>query len=294
MILLLGGTTEAMQIARALAEEGFEVLLSTATTIPPRGGFCPGIRLRAGELDASGLAGLISGQGIRLVVDATHPYAKAASDNAWAACQRTGTPCAAFDRPGIVADEPGIHWACDHDRAAAVACSFGRPVLLTIGIRNLAPYVAASRLNGTRLVARVLDRPSSIGACSGAGLDPEDIVRGNGPFSVKENASLIARYDIGVLVTKDSGDAGGVRAKIDAARDAGCRVVVVKRPPRPQAGFQSISALMEAVRFCLACQPVEKSPDQPFQLHDPLKQDTADKAGGLLAIVTRAYNLAAE
>jgi precorrin-6A/cobalt-precorrin-6A reductase len=252
MILLLGGTTEAAPIAQTLAKAGFEVLLSTATAIPPHSGIDAGIRQRTGKLNAQGLADLIRSQGIRIVVDATHPYAAVISANAWTACQQTGVPYVAFDRPGSVADVRDIHWAADHDQAAALACSFGQPVLLTVGTQNLAPYVAAAKLHGTKLIARILDHPSSIEACSQLGLSVEEIVCAKGPFSVTENASLIIRHHIGVLVTKDSGDAGGVHTKITAAQDSGCRVVVVKRPPRPQAGYLSIPALMKAVRFSLA------------------------------------------
>ena len=252
MILVLGGTTEATSIAQALAEEDFEVLLSMATAIRPRGELGAEIQLRTGGLDAEGLADVIRVQGIRVVIDATHPYAVAISANAWMACQRTGIPYVAFERPSTVADGPCIHWALDHHQAATLACSLRRHVLLTIGIRNLAPYVTAARLHGIKLVARVLDHPSSIEACIRVGLDLEEIVCANGPFSVMENTSLITRHHIGVLVTKDSGDAGGVPAKIEAARSTGCCVVIVRRPPRPKPGYSSIPALMKAVRFCLA------------------------------------------
>ncbi len=255
MILLLGGTTEASLIAATLAKEGFEVLLSMATSIPPRGGLGPGIQLRIGELDVQGLSDLIYDQGIRAVVDATHPYASAISAIAWSVCRRIGTPYVAFDRPSAVADVSAIHWADDHTHAAALACLFGRPVLLTIGVRNLSHYVAEARLHGVKLVARVLDHPFSIEACSRAGLELDEITRANGPFSIMENTSLIMRHHIGVLVTKDSGDAGGVGTKIAAARDSGCRVVIVKRPPRPKAGHSSIPALMKALRYGLASDP---------------------------------------
>jgi precorrin-6x reductase len=102
------------------------------------------------------------------------------------------------------------------------------------------------------LVARVLDHPASVEVCRRSGLNSEEIFRADGPFSVTENTALIIRYHIDVLITKDSGDAGGVDTKILAARNCGCRVVIVDRPPRPQAGFVSISALIEAVRFCIA------------------------------------------
>lgn len=251
MILLLGGTTEATSIANALAEAGFEVLLSTSTSIPPRGALRPGIRQRTGELDRRGLADLIRTQKIGIVIDATHPYAAAISINACSACQQTGITYVSLDRPSAVTNAPDILWAADHDRAATRSVSFGQPVLLTIGVRNLAPYAAAARSRGIQLVARILDHPSSVETCRRLGLKAEQIVRANGPFSVTENALLIARHQIGVLVTKDSGDAGGVGNKIAAARDSGCRIVVVKRPPRPQPGYSSISALMDAVRRCV-------------------------------------------
>lgn len=251
MILLLGGTTEAGVIAKALAEEGFHVLLSTATSIPPRCGFHPGIKWRTGELDAPGIEKLIREQKIQAVVDATHPYAASISSNARAPCRRTGIPYMAFERPGAVEDAPDIYRAADHTRAATLACSFGRPVLLTVGVRNLAPYVKEVRRSGLRLVVRVLDHPSSMEACRRAGLDTEEVVPANGPFSVQENSLIITRYDIGVVVTKDSGEAGGIPAKIEAARNCGCKIVVVDRPPRPETGYSSIHSLMKSVRFCL-------------------------------------------
>jgi precorrin-6A/cobalt-precorrin-6A reductase len=254
MILLLGGTTEATFIARALADEGFAVLLSTLTTIAPRGELPAGIRRRSGKLDAPELIELIRTQNISAVVDATHPYATGISANAWAACRQTGIPYMAYERPGTVMDAPGIHRASDHDQAASLACSLGRHLLLTIGVRNLLPYVTAARKHGICLVARVLDHSASVEACRRSGLTSEEIFRADGPFSVTENTALITRYHVDVLVTKDSGDAGGVDTKIIAARNCGCRIVIVERPPRPRAGFVSIAALMEAVRTCRDCE----------------------------------------
>ncbi|MFH0730999.1 MAG: precorrin-6A reductase [Pseudomonadota bacterium] len=250
MILLLGGTTEATSIARALAEEGFAVLLSTLTTISPRGELPAGIRRRNGKLEAPELIELIRTQRISSVVDATHPYATQISANAWVACRQSGIPYMAYERPSTVMDAPGIHRVSGHDPAAALICSLGRRVLLTIGVRNLSPYVVAARYYGVSLLARVLEQPSSIDACRRVGLNDEEILCANGPFSVEENTALITRHGIDVLVTKDSGEAGGVGTKITAALNCGCRVVIVDRPSRPRVGYVSIAALMEAVRTC--------------------------------------------
>ena len=51
-----------------------------------------------------------------------------------------------------------------------------------------------------------------------------------GPFSKELNLAIIRQYGIGALVTKASGGAGGFWDKVEAAREAGCALVVVERP----------------------------------------------------------------
>lgn len=248
MILLLGGTTEAAPIATALAEEGHKVLLATATDMPLRGRFPDSVERIAGKMDEDEMAGLVQNRRIRAVVDATHPYASAVSENAWRACGRMKIPYLAYERPGGVTDGPDIHRVGDHEEGAKVAFSFGNPVLLTIGVRNLSPYVSAARETGFPLVARVLDQSESLDVCRHAGLGAGEVVGANGPFSVEENLALIQRYRIGTLVTKDSGNAGGVGEKVIAARKARCRIVVVDRPGRPQPGAGTIPELIGTLR----------------------------------------------
>ena len=110
-----------------------------------------------------------------------------------------------------------------------MAFSFAKPVLLTTGSNNLSPYVEQATRTGLLLVARVLPREDSISACLRAGLPRERIITGKGPFTVEANREHIRRFNIGVLVTKDSGAAGGVPEKLRAARLESCQVVVVQR-----------------------------------------------------------------
>lgn len=243
MILLLGGTSETVQIAQALVSQGHEVLLSTATTMPLRGQFPDGVRTRSGVLDEQGMANLIQDEQITAVVDATHPYAVAVSQNAWKACQALGIRYVAFERPRAI-DNP-VHGVPTHQAAAELAFSFGKPVLLTIGVRNLAPYVAEARKRGLAMRARVLNHSDSVTACHEAGLSDSEILCADGPFTVEENIKHLQSF--GVLVTKDSGEAGGVDTKLEAARQCGCEVVVVERPSRPVPGYASIEALVNAL-----------------------------------------------
>jgi precorrin-6A/cobalt-precorrin-6A reductase len=243
MILLLGGTSETVQIAEALVTQGHEVLLSTATTMPLRGQLPVGVRTRNGMLDAQGIVNLLQDERITAVVDATHPFAVAVSQNAWKACQTVGVRYLAYERPGTLAE--GVRRVPEHQAGAELAFSFGKPVLLTTGVRNLAPYVSEARKRGIAMRARVLNHPDSVSACHEAGLSANEILCADGPFTLEENIKHLESF--GVLVTKDSGEAGGVDTKLAAARQCGCEVVVIERPSRPVPGYASIESLVHAV-----------------------------------------------
>ncbi len=69
-----------------------------------------------------------------------------------------------------------------------------------------------------------------------------------GPFSVEENRRQLRAFGIGVLVTKDSGQAGGTAEKLQAAQAEGCRVVVVRRPAQENERFFShIDSLLQSL-----------------------------------------------
>jgi precorrin-6A/cobalt-precorrin-6A reductase len=231
MILLLGGTSETAPIASSLTKKGFLVLVSTATETPLDLGLDDRISRRSGPLGEEELRRLIAERGdIEAVVDATHPYAGTITRLARAAAASAGIPFFRFSRPGTI--EPGerVHLAEDHASAAKIAFGFGRPVLLTTGSRNLASYADQSRAAGIPLIVRALPIPESREACEKAGIPPSRVVTGRGPFTLRENLEVIRKHKIGVLVTKDSGKAGGVAQKLEAARMANCEVVVVARP----------------------------------------------------------------
>jgi precorrin-6A/cobalt-precorrin-6A reductase len=183
-----------------------------------------------------------------VIVDVSHPYAHSARHNAQTAADRLCIPYLTWLRPPVLGKDASFFFAKDHHESARIAFGFCRPVLLTTGSRNLVPYVQESRKTGLTLVARVLPVPESVAACRKAGIPDTRVITGRGPFSVQENLTTIEQFGIGCLVTKDSGSVGGVHEKIEAARVAGCRVVVVQRPDE-QAGmrFTGVSHLIDLV-----------------------------------------------
>lgn len=231
MILLLGGTSETAPLALRMAIAGYRVLVSTATEIDLDTGEHPGIERRIGRLDDEGFRTLIDGLAVRAIVDATHPFARAAHETASRAAMGCGVPYLRYERPETeVPASSNVIYVPDHASAAIIAVSFRRAILLTIGSRNLRPYLEAARDANVPIFARVLPHPDSVAACLSAGLPEAALITARGPFSVEENREAIRQHDIGVIVSKDSGAEGGVPEKIEAARIEGCRAILVRRP----------------------------------------------------------------
>lgn len=104
-ILLLGGVTEALAIARTLGPEHIYSLAGIGRV--PTDLQC---QVRVGGYGgAEGLAQFIRDEGIGLLLDATHPYAAQISQNAATAAHLSGVPCWALRRPAWQA-QAGDDW----------------------------------------------------------------------------------------------------------------------------------------------------------------------------------------
>ena len=246
MILLFGGTSETAEISERIAALGHDVLVSTATEIDLDTGSNRKIRRRSGRMDFDEIKSLIRDQGVEVVIDASHPFATILRDAARKAAESLDVPYLTFTRPALAYDYEKLFMADDHDHAADIAFSFGETVLATTGSKDIKTYVERSIDAGVTLVARVLDHPGSIEACRAAGLEDDQIIAGRGPFTVEQNLEHIEKSGAGVIVTKDSGAAGGVGEKVRAAQLAGARVVIVRRPEQNDNGvFETIDGLIE-------------------------------------------------
>ena len=223
-VLLLGGTTEAGQIARALAAATIDAVYSyagrTATPVaqplPVRtGGF--------GGID--GLTQYLTHERITHVIDATHPFAAGMSRNAVAACDRAGVPLIACERAPWIAG-PGDDWRGVPDFAAAVAALPAEParVFLAIGRQTVDAFAAKPQ---HFYLLRLVDRPETP-----LPLPKSVVVIGRGPFKMAGDLMLLTTHRITHVVAKNAGG-DGARAKLEAARALHLPVILIDRPPLP-------------------------------------------------------------
>ena len=223
-VLVLGGTSEARDLAGALAAEGTHVISSLAGRVERP-------RLPAGELRVGGfggpdaLAAWLSEHRIAAVVDATHPFAQRISESAATACSVSGVPLLRLERPGWTQHSgDDWHWVGDTAEAATAIPPLGRRVFLTTGRQGLTAFTG---LTETWFLIRCIDPPEPP-------LPPAcEVLLDRGPYDVAGELELIDRHGLDLLVTKDSGG-DLTAAKLEAARLGGLPVIVIRRPPRPE------------------------------------------------------------
>jgi precorrin-6A/cobalt-precorrin-6A reductase len=245
-LLILGGSSEASRLAARLAQEpAFEAILSFAGRT--RNPTPPPIPYRIGGFGGvAGLAACLRTERIDLLVDATHPFAERMSANAAEAARQTRTSLIVFSRPPWTSG-PGDRWTEFADaRAAAQAIgATPRRVFLTVGRLQLPAFEAAPQ---HEYLIRAIDPPEP----------PPDLPRhrlllARGPFAVEDEIGLMRDERIKVLVTKNSGGEAS-QAKLDAAGSLGLDVILIRRPPPPDATtFHTLEAVWDFLQGRLHC-----------------------------------------
>ena len=228
-LCVFAGTSEGRRIVGFLKQQEAEITACVATEY---GGELiePAERLtvRSGRMDEPEMEELFKTERFDLVIDATHPYASAVTENVMTACLNTQTEYLRLERGGEGAPESAV---CFADIPAAVEYLSGTigNILLTTGSKELGAFSGITDF-ADRTFARVLPVESSITACREAGLKPAHILAMQGPFSVGMNAAMIKSVNAAYVVTKESGKAGGFEEKALAAMKAGSTLVVIGRP----------------------------------------------------------------
>ncbi|MBR1547696.1 MAG: cobalt-precorrin-5B (C(1))-methyltransferase [Prevotella sp.] len=225
MILVFGGTTEGRQTVRTLEEAGSLYYYSTRSD-GQQVELVHGRRLE-GDLDVPKMIELCRECGIRLLVDAAHPFAEELHRNLLYVAHHTATPIIRYDRiyPPRTAD---IVWCRNYDDAAArLAAHHVERLLALTGVNTigrLKPY-----WQNHECWFRILNRKVSL-LLARKNQFPEDHLA---YYDEDDTPRLIAQLQPQAILTKESGLSGGFCEKVEAARQAGIPVFAVERPAYP-------------------------------------------------------------
>jgi precorrin-6A/cobalt-precorrin-6A reductase len=229
-VLILGGTGEARDLARAIAQRPeFDAMISlagrTAEPLPQS------VPFRIGGFGGiEGLRRYLQTETIDALIDATHPFAVQISAHAVAAAA-LDIPLLRIERAPWVR-QVGDDWqSAPTAEAAAILLGHGRErAFLAMGKLEMEPFIA-------------LDRP--VDPIPASGLPPHwTAITALGPFSLEDELSLFRAHAIAVMVTKNSGGAATF-AKIEAARALHLPVIIIDRPRLPSA--RTVTSIEDAM-----------------------------------------------
>lgn len=276
-VLVFAGTTEGRLFACRCAEVGFDTTASVATEY---GRILAEEKLRSenqkfqnkesfsnlkiieNRLGESQMENLFSD--FDFIVDATHPFALEVTANIKKACEASNKKYFRLLRPSSDFLKESVKnfgssffefdsleelcgGICEFDEKCASESKNLPNIFISTGSKELSCFKKIANF-AERCFVRVLPSIDSVQKCIEGGFLSKNVIAMQGPFSVALNEAMFRETKSGILVTKESGRAGGFDEKIEAAKNCGMHVFSVKRPKENAEGtFSDIEELIRKI-----------------------------------------------
>ncbi|MBR1404814.1 MAG: precorrin-6A reductase [Treponema sp.] len=252
-VFIFAGTTEGRELALLLSKNGVHCTVSVATeygaSLLPK---AERITVLHGRLSHEEMAEKFSQNYYDFVIDATHPFATEVSKEIKKACNRTQNRYIRLARETAVSQGQKIFVFSDIVSAGTWLEGQGGKIFVTTGSKEL-PSLTAQISDKARLFVRVLPTVESIQMCAECGILQKQIIAMQGPFSETTNEIQFKESGTSILLTKESGTAGGFFEKITAAEKLGMKIAVIQNPEKraknveSEVRFSSVEALAHKI-----------------------------------------------
>lgn len=229
MILILGGTTEGRLAVNTLDESGSPFYYSTRGD-EQEVSLHHGIRLQGG-MDAGAMEQFCRQKGIRLLVDAAHPFAEELHRNVATVGQHLQVPVIRLERIYPPRTACPVIWCAGYDEAVKkILQSHPASLLLLTGVQSIARLAALWKDKNIRCHCRILDRDSSRLLADRQGFPRERLCYYH---EGEDERIVMEQLHPKAIVLKESGLSGGFKEKVEVATSLGIQVFAIQRPLLP-------------------------------------------------------------
>lgn len=229
MILILGGTTEGRLAVNTLDESGSPFYYSTRGD-EQEVSLHHGIRLQGG-MDAEAMEQFCRQKGIRILVDAAHPFAEELHRNVATVGQRLQVPVIRLERIYPPRTACPVIWCAGYDEAVKkIQQSHPASLLLLTGVQSIARLAALWKDENIRCHCRILDRDSSRLLADRQGFPRERLCYYH---EGEDERIVMEQLHPKAIVLKESGLSGGFKEKVEVATSLGIQVFAIQRPLLP-------------------------------------------------------------
>ena len=242
-VLIFGGTTEGRLLAEFCAERGIHAAVSVTTDygagLLPKSNL---LRELVGNLDSAQMSSLLRSGNFSVVIDATHPFARNVSANLRTACDEVGMRYIRLVRDEK--NEPHGKLFNSISEIVEYLNQSDKKALITTGGNSLSEYTKVRDFR-SRLTVRILPANGAAKRCEDLGFHAENVILEKGPFTVQQNVEHLKKSGAEILVTKESGEAGGFPEKAKAASLCGTELLTLRRPAEIGKSLNQVKLLLE-------------------------------------------------
>ena len=230
MILVLGGTSDSLEICDRINKyKNLPYILSVTTSYGEDLARKYAKNVITGKLAKEDMINFIEQNNINKIIDATHPYAIEVSKNAIQCATELNIDYIRYERKSLI---DSINYENKYivnsiEDACKIAREKGRNIFIGTGSKNLPQIV--DFIPDRNLIVRVLPTSDVILSCENLGRNADNIIAMKGPFNQSINEEFYKHYDIDIVITKESGTAGGFLEKVNACEALKIPVVIIAR-----------------------------------------------------------------
>ena len=244
-IAVIAGTSEATELIYELYSKFPEKYTITAFVATDYGKtILKGMecKINVGRLDEKAFKNAFNR--MDLVIDASHPFAIEVTKSVKEVCKSLNITYLRLGRQSQKYDYDNIIYVKSKEDAVKQLLKVRGNILLTTGVNTLSFYESNIPDFAVRGWVRILDTADSRKI---AEKSEANIIYSVPPFSENDTVFLIRKYNIAVLVSKDSGARGGVKEKISAAKLCNIPVILIEAPKEDVMTIQEVIDIIKNI-----------------------------------------------
>lgn len=247
MIWVIGGTKDSRDFLEQMVEVTSEIVVTTATEYGGKLLSNLPFKVVCSKLTYPMMLEFVDRENIHMIVDLSHPYAIEVSQNAMEVAKEKNIKYFRFEREEISFLPQKYSEFDSIEKMIGYLRELDGNILVTLGSNNI-PYFSTLE-NLRNCFFRILPKWDMVKRCEDVGILPKNIIAMQGPFSKNMNKAMIEQYNIKYVVTKQAGDTGGEREKIEASDEMGAEVIFLVRPDMNYPNcYSDIGVLISEVR----------------------------------------------
>lgn len=229
MILVFGGTTEGKKTTALLESMGLLFVYSTKTNISFNETKIASYRF--GALGEQQLEKYIIENDIKMIVNASHPFAELLHNTIASVAKNLQIPVIRFGRQLLPKTENSlVNYVDSYDEGLALLHE--NHILLALtgvqSIKRLQPWWQQHTA-----YFRILNRPESLAIAAESNFPKEQLILGLPSADLKSEIGLIAEKNIDIILTKETGNSGFLSTKIEAALQTNTQIIIIRQPKIP-------------------------------------------------------------